>query len=357
MPVERLVEVTRGEHVESFHVGAVAVCDSEGTLLARAGDPGLTANLRSAAKPFQAHHLLVSGGADRYALTDEEIALTCSSHYAEPFHVTVAETLLEKAEATVEDLHCGAHWPGHEETAAAMRASGKTPTAIHNNCSGKHAGMLLASRLGGFSLSDYWQPGRALQERVLDWMGRYLSLPRGAIGQAVDGCSVPSFQVPLRAAAAAYARLLEDDPEIWPLSDLERTARDRITRAMRAHPEYVRGTGSLTTSLMRFFGGSLLAKEGAEAFYAMALRADDSERVREALALPKGPPRAIGIALKIADGHDRGRPPVILETLRQTGILPEAVPRDLQEAHHTPVFNVRGDLVGAIRPVFRLAPP
>ncbi|PYQ28487.1 MAG: asparaginase, partial [Acidobacteria bacterium] len=137
-----LANVYRGEYVESFHSGSIAVVDSAGRLLAFAGDPASVTCIRSAAKPFQAIPLLEYGAIDEYELTGEEIALTCASHGGEPLHVSTAAALLRKGDFDEEDLLCGAHPPYDEKAAAELRASGEAPSPLHNNCSGKHAGML-----------------------------------------------------------------------------------------------------------------------------------------------------------------------------------------------------------------------
>ena len=143
--VKRLANVYRGTHLESFHTGSIAVVDSHGRLLAFTGDPSLRTCLRSAAKPFQAIPLIEYGGAEEFDLTGEEIALTCASHGGEPIHVSTAAAMLRKGEFDETDLLCGAHVPYDEKAAAELRAAGEQPSPLHNNCSGKHAGMLLAT--------------------------------------------------------------------------------------------------------------------------------------------------------------------------------------------------------------------
>src|SRR6185436_8552123 len=150
-----LARAYRGAHVESFHTGSIAVVDSRGRLLAFAGDPALRTFLRSAAKPFQAIPLLEYGGIDEYDLAPEEIALTCGSHGGEAIHVSTAAAMLRKGEFDESDLLCGAHLPYDERAASDLRASGEEPSPLHNNCSGKHAGMLLATRVMDIPSSRY----------------------------------------------------------------------------------------------------------------------------------------------------------------------------------------------------------
>ena len=155
----RLTRVFRGSEVESVHRGSIAVVDARGKLIAFAGDPATRSCLRSAAKPFQAIPLLEYGGIEEYDLTPEEIALTCASHGGEPLHVATAAAMLRKGEFDEEDLLCGAHLPYDEKAAADLRASGEPPSPLHNNCSGKHAGMLLATRVMDAPSARYTDAG------------------------------------------------------------------------------------------------------------------------------------------------------------------------------------------------------
>src|SRR5881275_631689 len=159
----RLANVYRGDHLESFHSGSIAVVDSLGRLLAFAGDPAFVTCLRSAAKPFQALPLLEYGGDEEYDLTGEEIAITCASHGGEAIHIATAAALLRKGDFDEEDLLCGAHVPYDEKAAADVRSSGEPPSPLHNNCSGKHAGMLLATKVMDVPSSRYIDPAHPVQ--------------------------------------------------------------------------------------------------------------------------------------------------------------------------------------------------
>src|SRR5438876_5291980 len=164
----RLANVYRGGHLESCHRGSIAVVDSLGRLLAFAGDPAFVTCLRSAAKPFQALPLLEYGGDEEYDLTGEEIAITCASHGGEAIHVATAAAMLRKGDFDEEDLLCGAHLPYDEKAAAEVRASGEEPSPLHNNCSGKHAGMLLATRLMDLPSANYIDAKHVLQQEILE---------------------------------------------------------------------------------------------------------------------------------------------------------------------------------------------
>ncbi len=339
-----LLVVTRGGRVESVHRGSVAVVDADGRLLAAAGDPLQPVFLRSAAKPFQLMPFLAGGGARRYGLTTEEIALAAASHGGEPVHTRTAERMLRKGGFGVADLHCGAHVPMREETARALARRHEKPSPLHNNCSGKHAAMLLACRLLGLDSRTYTHADHPLQKRILSVVSRMTGVAVGRIALGVDGCSIPTFQAPLYNLALASARLACG--RLQGENARERAARRRIVQAMTRVPEMVGGTGRFTTNLMREFHGDLLAKEGAEGVYAMSVPR------KLAKALPaRGP---VGIALKIEDGAERGRDAVTVEVLRQLGLAAGGRFLRLRRLARRPVRNVRGDVVGGMKPVFSL---
>lgn len=333
-----LARVYRGGRIESFHSGSIAVADSDGRLLAFAGDPAFVTCIRSAAKPFQALPLLQEGGVEAFDLRGEEIALTCASHGGEAVHVATAAALLRKGDFDEEDLLCGAHLPFDEKAAADVRVSGEPPSPLHNNCSGKHAGMLLATQVMDVPSANYIDAGHPLQQAIHETVAEYAALTRDDIPVATDGCGVPAFFLSLHRTASAYARLMKSSDE----------APARIVEAMTSFPYYVGGAWTITTPLMQAFGGDLLAKEGAEGFYAMALSPALTDR------LDVADDAAIGIAIKIADGSmTRGRNPVILKTLELLGV-DLASHRDLDRYREWPLRNVAGVLVGEVRAEFDL---
>jgi len=341
---ERLANVYRGDKIESFHCGSIAVVDSHGRLRALAGDPGFVTCLRSAAKPFQALPLLEYGGAEEYDLTGEEIALMCGSHGGEAFHVSTAAALLRKGDFDEEDLLCGAHVPYDEKAAADLRASGEPPSPLHNNCSGKHAGMLLATKVMDAPSANYIDPTHPLQEVIQTTLADFAG--DDDIPIAVDGCGVPAFFLSLYRAANAYARLMS--------ADLERYAdsAETVIEAMTTFPQFVGGAWTMTTPLMQSFAGDLLAKEGAEGFYAIGVSPSLASTLTNRLKLDDD--CALGIALKIDDGSmTRGRNPVILKTLELLGLDLTSKP-ELQRYREWPLRNVAGKLVGEVRAEFEL---
>ncbi len=349
-----LANVYRGTQLESFHSGSIAVVDSLGRLLACVGDPSRMTSLRSAAKPFQAIPLIEYGGAEEFELTGEEIALTCASHGGEPIHVSTAAAMLRKGEFDESDLLCGAQVPFDEKAAADLRASGEPPSALHNNCSGKHAGMLLATRVMDVPSQDYIAASHPLQTLMRTTLSEFSGLPGSEIPAAVDGCGVPAFFLPLYRAAYAYARLMATSSGASTPGAVDRYAdsASRVVESMTSFPQYVAGAWSITTPLMAAFDRSLLAKEGAEGFYGMALSPALSEELTERLHLADD--CAIGVAIKIHDGSvERGRNPVILRTLEILG-LDVSSRSPLQRYREFPLRNLAGAVVGEVRAEFDL---
>ena len=338
-----LLVVRRGGRVESVHHGSVAVVREDGHLLAAAGDPGFPVFLRSTAKPVQLVPFLAAGGEKRFSLSTDEIALAAGSHGGEPFHTRTAAAMLARGGFTAADLHCGTHPPMHEESARALTFRSEAPGPLHSDCSGKHAAMLLACRLFGEDAKSYWKREHPLQRRILSALSRLSGVPVAGIGVAVDGCSVPVFRIPLESLALLYARLMGG--RLKGEGARAFGARRRVVSAMREAPEMVAGTGRFTTGLMQTYGGSLLAKEGAEGLYAVG--------AAPALARALSGAGPVGIALRIEDGAERGRDAVTVEVLRQLGLAGARLAAVRRLAQH-PVKNVRGDVVGDMKTVFRL---
>jgi L-asparaginase II len=329
------VEVLRGGRVESIHCAAAVAVDGRGLILGSMGDPELPVYWRSAAKPFQALPLVDSGGARSFDLSEKELALACASHSGEERHVALATAMLERDGISVEDLQCGAHRPWTRSASRALTAAGRQPTALHNNCSGKHAAMLmLALHLNG-SKQEYLHPESPGQQAILASLADVSGLQAADVGLAVDGCSAPTFRAPLVNLAAAYATLAGAlaNPQANP-------ALGRIARAMTAHPGIVAGEGRLDTRIMESNPGRLIAKVGAEGIYGVA-------------AITKRGP--LGLALKIADGDsDRARNALAVDLLyslealdaEQHGALLSCFPREIYNRSGLEVGQLRVNLGG-----------
>lgn len=304
--------------------------------MARLGDPGMPTFLRSAAKPFQALPLVLAGGVERFGLDDSDLALICASHGGTPGHVRRAESLLERGGFSAGDLQCGAHLPLDRESAARLQLQGIEPSPLHNNCSGKHAGMLLACRLLGFPADSYLSPEHPLQRRILEHLAVLCGAPAETIRAGIDGCSVPAYHLPVEAAARAYAVLAH--PRGAGAGAELAAALERIVGAMGKAPEMVAGPGRFTTRLIAASQGRVVGKEGAEGFYGIAVRG----------------PVALGIAMKIADGGERCRDGVVLDLLRQLGALAGAELAELSDLYRPALVNHRGIRVGEIVPEVEL---
>lgn len=314
----------------------MAVATPEGRLVARLGDPAARTFLRSAAKPFQALPLLLAGGEARFGLSAADLALICASHSGAPEHVERAGDLLRRGGFTAADLLCGAHPPLDPAVARQLQREGTEPTALHNNCSGKHAGMLLACLLLGFPPRDYIDEAHPLQRLNRGHVESFCRVAPEEVGVGLDGCSVPACQMTLAATARGYAALA--DPGAAGLPSDVAGAAQKVVRAMTAEPGMVAGTGRFTTRLMEATGGRVLGKEGAEGLYGLAVRG----------------PVALGIAVKIADGGERCRDSVVLDVLRQMGSLAAAEHAELAGFYSPELFNWRGFAVGRIEPLVEL---
>jgi len=331
--------VLRNGLPESWHCGIAAVVTPAGRLVARLGDPAAAATatfLRSAAKPFQALPLVLAGGIERFGLEAADLALVCASHSGGPEHVARAAALLEKGGFSAGDLLCGAHPPLGRDEARRLRQEGTAPTPLHNNCSGKHAGMLLACRLLGLPKEEYVHPDHPLQRLILARVAELAGLAPEEIGVGIDGCSVPAYRMPVAAAARSYAALA--DPRAAHLPGDLAAAVERVIAAMAGAPGMVAGAGRFTTRLIATTGGRVIGKEGAEGFYAVAVRG----------------PVALGIALKIADGGERCRDGAVLDLLRQMGSLSGEELATLDDLYRPVLRNWRDLAVGEVRPELEL---
>ncbi len=257
-----LVEVRRGAITESRHRGHVAVVDADGRMVAKLGAPETVTFLRSSCKPHQAIPLVASGAANRFGFTEEEIAIAAGSHSGEPIHTATVGSMLRKIGLDESALKCGVHEPFSEAAARELRASGKPPHVFHNNCSGKHAGMLALAKHLGAPTESYDQPDNPAQLMILQTVAQFSGVPPGNIVLGTDGCGVPVFGVPVRAMALMYARLVTPPAEF---DKATREACERLVQAMIHHPEMVGGTRDrLDTELIRAAKGRLISKVGAE---------------------------------------------------------------------------------------------
>lgn len=339
--IQPLVELTRGPLVESIHYGAIAIVDATNRLVASIGNPTLVANLRSSSKPFQTLPLIENGGAEFFHMTAREIALTCASHYGTDEHVEVLTGLQAKVGVSEADLQCGIHASGHAPTARALLLRGEDPTPNRHNCSGKHTGMLAQAIFDHHPIDTYLNQENEVQRNILRTFAEMVDLTPEDVLIGIDGCSAPTFAVPLRNAALGFARLA--DPQFLPAK--RATALRTIAKAMMTNPDMVAGPGGFDTVLMETGNGRFISKGGAEGYQGIAVMPG---------ALGPGSP-ALGITYKVIDGDQgRARPVIGLAILRQLGALSENDLTRLKQFDARPLYNFRQMEIGEIRPAFTL---
>jgi len=295
-----LAEALRGGIVESAHRGAFAIVDADGAVHSAAGDIDRPIFPRSAVKLLQALPLVESGAADCFGLADEQLALACASHGGEPAHVAAATAMLAAAGVDAAVLECGAHWPYREPAQREMAARGDVPSALHNNCSGKHSGFVCPGcMLAGDSdrrafLSGYVKPGHPVMREVTAALqaATGYDLARTAVG--TDGCSIPTYAIPLRHLAHAFARVGSGTG----LREGHARAAKRLRAAVAKAPFMVAGSGRLDTRVMERLGERVCCKVGAEGVYCAAF-----------------PEAGLGVAIKMDDGNNARACEVVMASL------------------------------------------
>ncbi|MGD9831513.1 MAG: asparaginase [Piscinibacter sp.] len=330
-----LVEALRGGAVESMHRGSVAIVDADGRSVLALGDVSRAVFPRSAVKLLQALPLVASGAADALKLSDEELALACASHNGEPAHVATARGMLAKVGLDGDALECGAHWPGLDTAARELAAHGQAPEALHNNCSGKHAGFLCLAcaihgreGLRGFT-RGYVEPGHALMREVTAALQAATGANLAQAPVGIDGCSIPTYAIPLERLALAFARVATGHG----LSTEHARAAQRLRQAIARAPFMVAGTGRFDTRVMQALGERVCCKVGAEGVYCAAL-----------------PERGLGVAIKMDDGNTARAAEVVMaaviEALVRLDTDAAALLRGLSDLG---LRNWRGTEVGRLR--------
>jgi len=289
-----LLEVWRGARVESVHRGAVAVVDADGAAVLALGDVAQPVFPRSAVKAFQALPLIETGAADRYGLGNRELAIACGSHGGEPAHVAAVEGMLGRLGLDASALECGAHWPSHQPSSHALIRAGRATSALHNNCSGKHAGFLCVACELGVDHHGYGGPAHPVQRLIKAAMEDLAGVTLGEDACAIDGCSVPTWAVPLQDLAKGFARFGTGHG----LAPARAKAAARLRAACAAEPYYVAGTGRFANIVMERLREQAFVKTGAEGVFCGAV-----------------PGQGLGIALKIDDGAGRAAEAVMAALL------------------------------------------
>jgi L-asparaginase II len=332
-----LAEALRGGIVESFHRGACAVVDASGSLHSALGDIERPVFPRSAVKVLQALPLVESGAADRLQLADEELALACASHGGEEHHVRTAAAMLAKAGLDLHALECGTHWPYFDGAIKAMAARGEQPTALNNNCSGKHAGFvclgcMLAAQQGRHDVAafvrGYVRPEHPVMREVTAALQSTTGFDLTRTAMGTDGCSIPTYAIPLRHLAHAFAKVATGAG----LREGQARAAKRLRAAVAAAPQMVAGTGRFDSRVMAHFGARVFCKVGAEGMYCAAL-----------------PEVGLGVAIKMDDGNNaRGAEVVMAALIERLLPLSDADAGVLRAWSDAPLVNWNGIEVGRL---------
>ena len=323
-----LVEQTRGETVENRHRGAFVIADADGNVIAAGGDISRPVFPRSAIKSMQALAMVTSGAIDRFALSDEQLALACASHHGEEVHITKVSGFLGQLGFSGDTLECGAHPPINGKAREALRLAGLQPTALHNNCSGKHSGMLSVAKALGVDPAGYVEREHPVQVAVRAAIETVVGAPLSVDLCGRDGCSIPTWAAPLSAFATGFAKMATGrglPPEMG-------AAARRIFDAATANPLLVAGTGHFDTLTMAAFGGRVLQKGGAEGVQCGAIR-----------------DRGWGYALKCDDGNMQASVVMVANLLLRHASPDEEQAEVLGRFARQVVKNVRGTEVGELR--------
>lgn len=323
--------VHRGGHPELVHYGSVAVCNAQGSLLASSGDTTSPMFTRSALKPFQAMPL-IARFAERYQLSDADVALLCASHNGEPVHTQRVASLLAKAGADDTALACGSHLPYFYSTNNLTPEAGAVFGRLHHNCSGKHTGMLLLAAALGEPMPGYLNTDHPVQQAITASVSHFTGVPQTQLVRGTDGCSAPNYAVPLPALATAFAKLTLTEPDA-----MYGTGPRRVAQAMCAHPEMVSGQGRNDLALARAGRSDWVCKVGADGVQAIASRS-----------------RGLGLAAKVSDGNLKALMVAVVSVLEQLGWLDDDARTALAEFSPPPMKNAAGLEVGQMVPVVRL---
>ncbi len=324
-----IVEVTRGSLVESRHRAAIAVVSADGTLIESHGDIARPVFPRSAIKPIQSLGLIETGAADAFGCSTAEIAISSASHGGEPMHTRTVVAWLNRMGLDVGDLECGAHLPTHAPSANLLIRAFEEPDASHNNCSGKHTGMLAVCKHMGWPLKGYIDPAHPLQKRIVETYEAMLGLSLADAATGLDGCSLPQVAVPVRNLALGIARVGSPDG----LPGERASACTRMSAAIRENPFMLAGTGRFCTRALIAARGHAVLKTGAEGVYMAAV-----------------PARKIGIALKIEDGNGRGAEVAMAHFLEKYGGFADTPRAEIDALLNPKITNAAGRTVGDIRP-------
>lgn len=330
-----LVKTRRGGTTECVHFGALAVADTQGRVLAHAGDPHWVTFTRSTLKPLQALPFVQGGGVEHFGLSPSNLAMLCASHSGEAMHVAQVEQILAKAGVGYQRLQCGCHVPLFAELGAYPPPAPGSYDERHHNCSGKHSGFLAWCVQHGQPLETYIDPAHPLQQAIRSAVAAAVGLQEHQLAMGIDGCSAPNYAMPLAHLARGFAALASGTRDARFGESFE-----RLADAMTAHPDLVSGTGRNDLAFMQAGRGDWVSKAGADGVQVVASRS-----------------RGEALALKISDGNKFALYAATLAALDQLGWLDDAQRQELQPWRYETLHSIKGAPVGERQAVFRLAVP
>ncbi|KAJ5173239.1 thermolabile L-asparaginase [Penicillium capsulatum] len=345
-----LIIAERGGVIENRHKVHAAIVDARGKLLFAVGDPSRLTLIRSAAKPAQALAVLETGGFHQFGFDDADLALMCASHSSEPRHLSRARCMLQKAQAEEKDLRCGGHPSLSPSINDAWIKNSYQPTAICNNCSGKHTGMIAGTKSLGAGVATYHHQEHPIQQRVKRVTEELAGLDTQEVLWSIDGCNLPAPALPLRSLATMYARFADsaDQCKESPSVSTRTQAMSRIFHAMAQHPELVAGDDRFCTVLMQAFQGCLIGKVGADGCYGVGIQ-ESAQTVR------LGAEGAVGISVKIEDGNLAILYCAVAEILEQLELGTSVIRKSLESFQHPVISNTAGVVTGHVVPAFQLS--
>lgn len=331
--MEILVNTYRGDLVDLVTTGSAVVVNADGKLLYSVGDPEQVAYARSSAKLMQAVAPVMCGAVDAYQISEQEIAQIAASHSGEQIHVDTVRSILKKAGIPETALQCGAHYPFKADVAEAMKKRGELPTDVHNNCSGKHAGMLITVKHLGEDLQTYYKPEHPHQRRIIETIGAVCGYEPEKIIIGLDGCGVPVHAMPLWKFAYGMARLGTPDT----LPEKYQEASSRVVNAVLHYPLNTSGSDRIDYKIISRYPGKIVVKSGANGYFAGCL-----------------PGEGIGFAIKTNDGISEMRNIVLVELLHQIGVIPGEDLDYFEAERHVKVYNHKNELAGYSVPAFQM---
>jgi len=321
-----LLKIYRGNLVENIYRGDIAIVKGAENHALSVGDMEKITYWRSAAKPIQVMPVILSGAADKYELTDKEIAIMASSHSGEEKHIKLIYNILDKISLDEKDLLCGICPPIHKPTAKYIHKNKIKISPVYNPCSGKHVAQLTLCQYYGWRVNDYYKLEHPVQQTILDIIAKMAEYPKEKIYLGIDGCGVPVFGLPIKNMSFAYMRIV--NRELLPLEYQQ--AAKRIFLSMIKYPDIIGGTDRFDTALMRISEGKLLAKSGADGVFCIGVRNKNG----------------MGITIKVESGNIKFLPLVAVCILEQLKILPKEKLIQLKKYCPLDLKNCRNEIVG-----------